>query len=145
MSDPEFIGECLCGAVMFRVVGPTKWCAHCHCSMCRRAHGAAFVTWFGVPLDQFEVLTGAERLNWYGSSTDAERGFCDQCGSTILFRSTRWSDEMHIVLANIEGAIDREPAAHVFFETHVEWLKFDDGLMRLGGPTGTEPLDDGSP
>ncbi len=142
MSDPEFIGECLCGAVRFRVVAPTKWCAHCHCSMCRQAHGAAFVTWFGVPLGQFDVLCGAEQLKWYGSSKEAERGFCSECGSTMLFRSTRWSDEMHIVLANIKGAIDREPAAHVFFDTHVGWLNFDDGLTRLGGPTGTEPLDD---
>lgn len=41
-------GRCLCGALQFSVRFPTKWVAHCHCTMCRRAHGAAFVTWFEV-------------------------------------------------------------------------------------------------
>ena len=38
-------GGCLCGAVRFSLELPSKWCAHCHCSMCRRAHGAGYVTW----------------------------------------------------------------------------------------------------
>ena len=42
MSDAS--GKCLCGAVRFRMRFPSKWVAHCHCTMCRRAHGAAFVT-----------------------------------------------------------------------------------------------------
>lgn len=46
-------GGCLCGAVRYVITLPTKWCAHCHCSMCRRAHGAAFVTWAGVPSQSF--------------------------------------------------------------------------------------------
>ena len=42
-------GGCLCDAVRFRITLPTLFCAHCHCSMCRRPHGAAFVTWTAVP------------------------------------------------------------------------------------------------
>ena len=71
-------GGCLCGAVTFEVTPPTKWCAHCHCTMCRRAHGAAVVTWFGAPSQNFRLVSGAE-LKWHRSSAGARRGFCGRC------------------------------------------------------------------
>ena len=83
-------GHCLCGKVEFRVNFPTRWCAHCHCSMCQIAHGAAFVTWVGVPKDKFELISGEKRLSWYASSEQASRGYCNRCGTTLFFRSSRW-------------------------------------------------------
>ncbi len=35
-------GGCLCGRVRYEVAGPLANADHCHCSMCRRQHGAAF-------------------------------------------------------------------------------------------------------
>ena len=70
-KQDTFTGGCLCGAVRFEVAAPTKWCAHCHCSLCRRAHGAAFVTWFGVPNEQFHWTLGEERVCWYPSTPEA--------------------------------------------------------------------------
>lgn len=37
-------GQCLCGVIKFTARFPSKWVAHCHCTRCQRAHGAAFVT-----------------------------------------------------------------------------------------------------
>ena len=136
-------GACLCGAVRFEVVPPTKWCAHCHCSLCRRAHGAAFVTWFGVERSRFVLVAGDEDLRWYRSTPPARRGFCRRCGSTMFFESERWPDEVHIALASMECPIDRAPSAHVFFDSHVGWVEPADELPRLGGPSGNEPLDPG--
>lgn len=130
MSEPTptLQGRCLCGTVRFRVEAPTLWCAHCHCTMCQRAHGAAFVTWVGTVAAR-AIVEGAT-LRWHRSSPEAERGFCASCGSTLFFRSSRWPGELHIVRANFDGAIDREPQAHVFWETHVPWFDVADGLPR---------------
>lgn len=125
----SFDGACLCGALRFRIHAPTKWCAHCHCSQCQRAHGAAFVTWVGVESDQFEILE-SESLRWYASSAEASRGFCSRCGSSVLFRSSRWPGEMHVARANIPGNIDREPAAHAFTATAAVWFHGSDDLPR---------------
>ena len=130
-SSP-FHGACLCGAVHFEVAGATKWCAHCHCTMCRRAHGAAFVTYVGVHEHDLS-LEGEEHLRWYSSSDDAERGFCTVCGTTLFFRGQRLPGEMHIVRSNFEGPIDREPATHVFYNTHVDWVRLADDLPRQPG------------
>ncbi len=142
MTQPSPLkGSCLCGAVRFEVTPPTKWCSHCHCSMCQRAHGAAFVTWFGVERSQFVMTSGDERVAWFKSTAPARRGFCTRCGSTLFFESDSWPGEIHIALAHMEGAIDRAPAAHVFYDTHVTWVEVGDDLRRLGGPSGTEELD----
>ena len=37
-------GSCLCGAVRYEVSDPFEEMHHCHCSKCRKAHGAAFST-----------------------------------------------------------------------------------------------------
>lgn len=142
MTQPSPIeGSCLCGAVRFEITPPTKWCAHCHCSLCRRAHGAAFVTWFGVERPHFVMTSGDELVAWYRSTVSARRGFCSRCGSTLFFESDNWPGEIHIVLANMEDPIDRAPAAHVYYDTHVMWVELGDNLRRLGGRSGTEELD----
>jgi len=38
-------GGCLCGAIQYEVNGPLFDVSNCHCSMCRRFHGAAFSTY----------------------------------------------------------------------------------------------------
>jgi hypothetical protein len=139
MSEP-IVGACLCGGLRFEVAPPTKWCAHCHCSMCRRAHGAGVVTWFGAHSDSFRLVSGEELLRWYQSSEGARRGFCTRCGSMLFFEGQRWPGEIHIARACVPGRIDREPRAHVFYDQHVEWLQLSDELAKFGGPTGTEPL-----
>jgi hypothetical protein len=125
-------GGCLCGYVRFRVEWPSQWVAHCHCTLCRRAHGAGYVTWFGMAEDRARIHDDAGSLRWYASSPGAERGFCARCGSSLFFRSERWPGELHITLANLDGPADRVPQAHVFWDTHVDWAAGDpqDGLPR---------------
>ncbi len=122
-------GSCLCGAVEFCYTAPSLWCAHCHCSLCRRAHGAGFVTWVGVDQDRFTLNRDSD-LSWYSSSEDSERGFCRTCGSSLFFRSERWPQQVHIALGNIHSPIDIEPAKHGCWDDHVSWLECNDGLPR---------------
>ena len=127
-------GSCLCGAVEFAATLPTRWVAHCHCTMCRRAHGAAFVTWAGFDAAQVRIDDAQALLHWYASSPGAERGFCARCGSTLFFRSQRWAGELHIAVGNFRDALDRAPQAHVYWDDHVPWAAVDpdDRLPRKG-------------
>ena len=119
-------GSCLCGSVRFEIEMPTKWCAHCYCSLCRKAHGAGFVTWVGVENKQFRMTAGNEMLQHYRSSAEARRSFCSHCGSTLFFESTKWPDEIHIVRAVFDTPIDREPQRSAFTETRVDWVPLID-------------------
>jgi hypothetical protein len=125
-------GRCLCGDVQFTAQLPSKWVAHCHCTMCQRNSGSAFVTWVGLDAGRCSIQDPRSHLTWYRSSGQGERGFCSRCGSTLFFRSERWAGELHVALANFVGPVDRSPQAHVFWDTHVDWVKLDanDGLPR---------------
>ena len=128
-------GSCFCTAVRFHTELPSKWVAHCHCSMCRRAHGAAFVTWVGMDSTRVRIDDSEQTLRWHASSPGAERGFCSRCGSMLFFRSQRWPGEVHIVRANFDGDVDRQPQVHAFWDAHVDWVALDpnDGLPRKSG------------
>ena len=41
-------GQCLCGSIQYEIDKVEPKMAHCHCSMCRKFHGAAFSTFAEV-------------------------------------------------------------------------------------------------
>lgn len=126
-------GSCLCGAITFGIRLPTKWVAHCHCTRCQRAHGAAFVTWVGVEATQAEIDDARSSLRWHVADEGAQRGFCQACGSPMFFKSPRWPGELHIARALFVDPLDREPQAHVHYDSHVEWTSLGDDLPRKSG------------
>jgi hypothetical protein len=139
-QDAPVPGSCLCGAVRFEVKPPTLVCVHCHCTMCRRSHGAGYVTWFSLPKVQCRVTAGEAELSRHRSSDHGVRSFCRRCGSSLFFETSEREGDVDVVLANMHAAIDREPQLHVFFDDRVDWVEVNDSLPRLGGATGMEPI-----
>jgi hypothetical protein len=133
-------GACMCGAVRFEVELPVTYCAHCHCTMCQRSHGAAFVTWIVVPNARFAISVGEAALVRFASSDHGTRSFCGTCGSTLFCESTHNPDDIDIVLANMIDSVELAPQLHAYFDDRASWLHVDDGLPRLGGESGMEPL-----
>ena len=131
MSQGRVSGSCLCGAVAFHVELPTLFCGHCHCSMCRRNHGAAYVTWFGVLYEQFEIDKGIDVLVRHASSEHGSRRFCGKCGSSLFCESTQHPEHIDIVLANMDGPIDKAPQFHGYWESRADWAQVGDELPRL--------------
>ena len=131
MSQGRVSGSCLCGAVAFHVELPTLFCGHCHCSMCRRNHGAAYVTWFGVLYEQFEIDQGIDALVRHASSEHGSRRFCGKCGSSLFCESTQHPEHIDIVLANMDGPIDKAPQLHFYWDSRADWTQIGDELPRL--------------
>jgi hypothetical protein len=142
MTETNLIhGACLCGGVRFEITPPTRFCAHCHCTMCRRAHAAPLVTWSGVPDGQFRITEGEALLSRYASSDHATRSFCSRCGTPLLFASSRWPGEVHVATGSLIDPPDRKPAGHVHFSDHASWFDVEAHLPKYGGATGMEPLE----
>jgi len=140
MANERVPGACLCGAVRFWIELQTQFCGHCHCSMCRRNHGAGYVTWIALPRTQFALEAGEADLTRYASSDHGTRSFCRRCGSSLFCETTHDPDRIDIVLANLQGPIDRRPEMHIYFDDRADWVFVDDELPRLGGTTGLEPV-----
>ena len=54
-------GACLCGVVQYELSQPTQM-AHCHCSMCRKHHGAPFATFAVAPSATFRWIDGEDAI-----------------------------------------------------------------------------------
>ena len=75
-------GQCLCGAVTVRATPKRRHVEACHCSMCRRWGGSAYL---GVQCGTDVEFGGEENVVRFRSSEWAERGFCGRCGSNLFF------------------------------------------------------------
>lgn len=122
-------GGCLCGSVRYRVTGPPKWAAHCHCRSCQRATGAAFASWAGLRSDDLAMLKGSVSI--YHSSPGVDRGFCSTCGTSLTYANgDAWPGEIHILLPTLDDPSAITPKIHAYTADQITWIKLDDGLRR---------------
>jgi len=98
----NYSGVCMCRTIQFSFSDTPRFVAECVCESCRKAHGASAVCWVGVNKEQFTLDSGKPLLKWYQSSKESQRGFCVECGTRILFRSSEWPGEIHMALACLD-------------------------------------------
>lgn len=120
-------GACLCGEVRYEVDGPFSMMVHCHCSMCRKHHGASFATFVGAPLMGFRWISGAGKVTTYESSQKGQRSFCSSCGSV----TPTLSKEMDMAICpagNLKGDLPIRPQSHFFVGSKAPWEVITDSL-----------------
>ncbi|MFQ6018380.1 MAG: GFA family protein [Kiloniellaceae bacterium] len=119
-------GGCLCGRIRYRVTGPIESVVHCHCGMCRRATGAAVVTWITVPVARFAITKGEPAT--YRSSDHGRRSYCPSCGAQIAFNSTHAPDDVDVTLGTLDHPEDHPADRHVWTSSRLPWLELDPDL-----------------
>ena len=124
-------GSCLCKRVRFEIHGKLGRASHCHCSMCRKAHGAAFGSYAAVKVENLKFVAGEELILRYRSSPGVERTFCSRCGSTLQFISQKRPDIVDVAL----GVLDDDPGIrvphHIFVASKAPWFEITDGLPQF--------------
>ena len=124
MSGP-LNGACMCGAVTLSAQPAVNELHACHCEMCRRWTGSAFVEVDVMPED----LTVSGPVKTFVSSDWAERSWCDGCGSTLWYKLTLPGHERYSVAAGLfddaagltltkEIYIDVKPKGYAFAGGH---------------------------
>lgn len=131
-------GSCLCGTVGYEITGSLGVTGHCHCSICRKSHGAAFATWAGVNPDQFRWTSGADFVERYQSSPGRERCFCRKCGSPLV--ATHYGKVTEVVLGTVDGDPGVRPGEHIFVGSKAPWNEIADALPQFEEwPPGMKP------
>ena len=121
-------GSCLCGAVRYRLAAPLHEIHHCHCSRCRKAHGAAFSTFGRLDAKHFEVTSGADHVRRYRSSSAVERTFCATCGSNLTFHFDGLPDAVWIAVGTLDDDPGVRPSGHIFATSKASWVEITDEL-----------------
>ena len=119
-------GQCLCGKVQYEVNGPLVNADNCHCSMCRRQHGAAFATYADFTPGDFTWVTGADLIKVYEIPEGGGWCFCSVCGSTLA--GTDKGEITSITLGTVEGDPGLKPESHIFVGSKAKWFNIDDDL-----------------
>lgn len=128
-SDPAIQGGCLCGAIRYAVNRPLLDADHCHCSKCRRQHGAAFATYARVTPGSFEWVSGGDGVRVYETGSGAGWAFCTHCGATLA--GTDDGRVTSIALGTVEGDPGVRPGCHIFVGSKAPWYDITDALPRF--------------
>jgi hypothetical protein len=140
---PPYTGSCLCGVVRFEIDEFLAQAAHCHCSMCRKFHGAAHATIVGVARRDFRWLSGEDALKGFTAENGTVRTFCRHCGSSLTFFSPRALDDtVEVALGTVDGSVPVVPDAHIFVGSCANWVSLRDGLPKYEEGRGSTRLDD---
>lgn len=130
-------GRCLCESVSYEITGPLGTAYNCHCSKCRRWHGAPFRSRTSVDTGQFRLLSGGDCLTAYKSSDNVTKYFCKVCGSPLHSTYADRPDVIGIALGPLEG-VETKPEAHIFTASKASWYEITDGLPQYEAWPGSE-------
>jgi hypothetical protein len=98
--------------------------------MCRKTHGAPFVSFASVPKTRFRWLRGTENVKRYASSEGAWRPFCAKCGSTVP-AAPESMDVVFIPVGLLAGDPKLGPLRHVFVASKAPWYEITDGAEQF--------------
>ncbi len=128
-------GHCECGRIRYEVDGEINDFSHCHCSQCRRLHGAAFATFVGVARDKFRYLSGESDTKVYASSDTHDRIFCAVCGSNIMVGLSTEPESLYLSMSALDGNPPCPPGYHIYVGSKAPWHEISDDLPQYD----TEP------
>ena len=124
-------GQCLCGAVAYRVQGPLADVLICHCGECRRWHGHASATTAVAREDL--IMLNERGLRWIQSPRSdarARRGFCVECGSSLFWDAPGY-ETISIAAGTLDPPTGLRVASHWFVSQAGDYYVLpDDGLPR---------------
>ena len=118
-------GSCLCKGVSYEIGGALTEVRNCHCSLCRKAHSAAFRSRATVQAKDFRWLTGENLITWHDTSPGTHRGFCSRCGSTLLSRFDESPDGYGLPLGRLDSDPGVRPAMHIHVGSKAPWFEIE--------------------
>ena len=104
---------------------------HCHCSVCRKIHGAAFVSWGGVKAADTHIMADEGQLGRYAFSSDADSVHCRRCGATLFTDYKSEPDRLYIALGSVDGDLSLPPGFHQFVASRAAWFHITDELPQF--------------
>ena len=116
-------GSCLCREVRHEITGELEEMHHCHCSRCRKAHGAAFSTFARTARTHLRLVSGERELQHFESSPPVRRSFCARCGSSL-------PEAIWVAVGTFDDDPGMRPGAHIVVGSRAPWHAITDDLPR---------------
>ena len=124
-------GSCLCGQVKYQVELIPEKTFNCHCSYCRKAHGAAFVTLVFAKADSLKITNGKDAIKEHKNDLGGVRAFCSNCGTRLMNYAPDKNMYLSIALSTIDTPVNFAPVAHVNIESKASWHEPYEGIPQF--------------
>lgn len=136
MNSIVISGGCQCGAVSYVVHCAPSVVLNCHCSDCRKAAGAPFVTWAIFP---------RAALRWTGSAPkryvqgERHRLFCPDCGTPVVCMPGEKADIIVVPVCTTSHPERIAPVCHAWAQDQLPWIHLADALPVYDGGIAASP------
>lgn len=119
-KDKQIQCSCRCGAIQFEAeIIPDK-IYNCHCSQCRKSHGATFATQTFAKGDTLKFHQGEDLISEYKEQRGI-RAFCSRCGSRLMNYAEDKRLYLSIAIASINSGLNQGPVAHAYVSAKAQW------------------------
>ena len=120
-------GGCLCGAVRYLSTKAPVDVSYCHCRMCQKSSGNPYFLSAFIPKKTFRFTSGEPKYYRSPGFPEAERGFCPECGTPLIFRDL--TDAHAKYIATLDHPEDWPPTyCHSGMESRIPWDVIHDDL-----------------
>jgi hypothetical protein len=150
------VGGCLCNEVRYEYDGEIQEISMCHCSMCRKAQGSAFVAVSPIDSSKFRITKGQGLLKEFRAQPHKARVFCSNCGSPIYSALDDLPAIKRLRLGTVETPFECGNAYHSYTDFRASWytiagdlpqyagLRVDrpGGASKVDAPSGVQPQPD---
>ncbi|MBL0695705.1 GFA family protein [Comamonas sp. JC664] len=106
---------------------PLTAVTYCHCSKCRKWHGHAGA-YAAVDREGFR-LTEERGLKWHAVSPTVRRGFCGECGSSVLFDEAP-APKMSVCAGSLDTPTGIREKAHIYLGSKADYYEVTDALIK---------------
>jgi len=121
-------GGCFCGAVRYEAEVSLHEAYYCHCKACHKLSGTpAQVDVFVKP---GTLRFTKEEPRFFQTSPFAKSGFCQHCGSRLVFIPTEKDDWTSVMVGSLDHPERAVPREHICVESQLPWYKPADDLPR---------------
>jgi hypothetical protein len=118
--EPRHAGGCQCGAVRYTIHGEIVRPGLCHCRMCQLAFGSYFAPLGEIAVGDLTWTRGAPKI--YRSSSAAQRGFCQNCGTPLTFKYDREPEIISVSLGSLDDPAAVPPVVQDGIESRMPWF-----------------------
>lgn len=122
-------GQCLCEEVQYTIGGPARDIINCHCTRCRRNTGHFMAA---TSARREDLVVSGSTVKWYAPVEGTEYGFCENCGSTLFWRSTRYPDEISIAAGTLTPPTGLRTVRAIYVDFGSDYHHYDDEIESFG-------------
>ena len=129
MSGHTHTGQCLCGAVSYKISTDPVMVGHCCCKDCQRSTGAAHMTAAMFPLSSFEIAGELkEHVKMADSGNVITRHFCPECGGRLFADNSGTEGTRAVMVGSLDAPDLLAPGVVVYGDSQIPWDIHDEAL-----------------